>query len=52
MKGCLRKDNCQEWWHTTVIPALKKRKEVLKFKVSLGYTVRLCFEKKRKKEEN
>jgi hypothetical protein len=40
------------WWCTPVIPVLERLKqEDGKFKISLGYIVRLCYQKRRKEKE-
>jgi hypothetical protein len=44
-------DNSWAWWYKPIIPALKRlRQQDCGFQVSLGYIVRPCLKKERKKE--
>jgi hypothetical protein len=36
------------WWCPSIVPALTRIKQDLEFKVSLGYTVRLCLKNNNK----
>jgi hypothetical protein len=51
MKPNLKVDKRQMWWHTPVITALRRlRQEDHEFEVSLGYVVKCCVNKKKRKE--
>jgi hypothetical protein len=44
-------DSGQEWWHTPIIPVLRKLSwEDHKFKAFLGYIARPCHKKKKESQ--